>query len=185
MSNQESDIWFHTDWVWSAAGQTPLHHSMRSPNLTSKVRSIYISSVIVVSRNLDREFMRRVANCISFHSSSADTVVEFLRKEWTFPFFSFHIGYSKLDFFFFHTIRVLGAHVQHKWGTGSWWHVSSMPHSLPSHVSANRKCSYQNIFIQMLFRLSQCFVTETIVFHLSNMRRKEQVLLPSFYRWQS
>lgn len=157
---------------------------MRSPNLTSKVRSIYINSVIVVSRSLDREFMRRVANCISFHSSSEDTVVEFLRKEWTFPFFSFHTGCSKFYFIFSYSLGFRSPLVF----SISEGHVvvdmclPMLLYSLPSHISANRKCSYQNMFIQMLFQLSQCFVTEMIVFHLSNMKRKEQVLLPSLYR---
>lgn len=80
LASLEMDFGF-IHWVWSAAGQAPLHHSMRSQNLTSKVRSIYVNSVIVVSRNLDRFYEGGKTRYFSFHSSSEDKIVKFLRKE--------------------------------------------------------------------------------------------------------
>lgn len=78
LASLEMDFSF-IHWVWSAAGQAPLHHSIRSQNLTSKVRSIYVNSVIVVSRNLDRIY--EGAKDITFHSFSEVNIVKFLRKE--------------------------------------------------------------------------------------------------------
>lgn len=52
--------------------------------MTSKVRSIYVNSVIVVSRNLVRIYEaggKKNTHYFSFHSSSVDKVVKFLRKE--------------------------------------------------------------------------------------------------------
>lgn len=80
LASLEMDFGF-IHWVWSAAGQAPLHHSMRSQNLTSKVRSIYVNSVIVVSRNLDRIYESGKTHYFSFRSSSEDKIVKFLRKE--------------------------------------------------------------------------------------------------------
>lgn len=80
LASLETDFGF-IHWVWSAAGQAPLHHSMRSQDLTSKLRRIYVNSIIVVSRNLDRIYEGGKRHYFLFHSSSEDKIVKFLRKE--------------------------------------------------------------------------------------------------------
>lgn len=94
----EMGIWFHTLSVVSSWPDS-LHHSMRYWKLTFQVRSIYMNSVIVVSRNLDRiyeEGGRR--HYFLFQSSSKDKIVNPIRKEWTFLFFSFQINYTTFNF---------------------------------------------------------------------------------------
>lgn len=87
---------------------------MRSQNLTSKVRSIYVNSVIVASRNLDRIYEQgSKRHYISFHSSSEDKIVKCFRKV--------HFFYSVFKLVILNLTLypavVLRAYVQSTWGT--------------------------------------------------------------------
>lgn len=87
---------------------------MRSQNLTSKVRSIYVNSVIVASRNLDRiSEQGGKRHYISFHSSSEDKRVKCFRKVHFF-YLVFKLVILNLTLY---PAVVLRAYVQSTWGT--------------------------------------------------------------------
>lgn len=177
--------------VWSAAGQTPLHHSVGSPNLTSEVRSIYVNSVIVVSRNLGRQNLwgGGKTRYFSFHSSSDDKIVKFFRKECASLFLGFWVGYTKFHFYI--QPLFLGACVQSTWGKlwlsgrflpklcGTWlpWFIPC-PDRLVStskwtYLSSQAKVNIVSTWAQMLFQLAQSLVIEVILFQLTAMWRRE------------